>query len=232
MTLYTFFSRCSRPLWSLYTSVHRVVMTLPPLWLIVAASCLPVFTATQHKPQSPLFCFPWLLTVDSRSVAHCCSLNIILGYSQWTPEWFKVLFCGYPTPTSFLRLSHTWSCCPAWSALSISPQVGHCSSRFGSIRTFTSVAIWCHCLNCQPPVSWWLYLMVLHLAPRCHLNTIILNVTLVLLYCWNCAKSITSLVSRATMCTIHGIVVLLKEKQCEYAKKKTLDSWQLHCLAG
>ena len=52
----------------LYTSFHQVVMTLPQLWLIVAGSCLPVFTATQHKPQSLLFCFHWLLTVDSRVI--------------------------------------------------------------------------------------------------------------------------------------------------------------------
>ena len=95
-------------------------MTLPPLWLIVAASCLPVFTATQHKPRSPLFCFPWLLTVDSRSVAHCCRLiSYLVTHSELQSD-SKSLFCGYPTPTSFLRLSPTgWSGIVHWKKSSI-----------------------------------------------------------------------------------------------------------------
>ena len=80
-------------------------MTLPPLWLIVAASCLPVFTATQHQPRSPLFLFPlvthsglqvsssllfaqyhtWLLTLDSRVIQSPYSVVIPLPQA----------FCAY-----------------------------------------------------------------------------------------------------------------------------------------
>ena len=60
-------------------------MTLPQLWPIVAASCLPVFTATWLKPQSPLFCFSWLLTVNSSGLQSDPKVPI-----QWLPHSHKL----------------------------------------------------------------------------------------------------------------------------------------------